>query len=61
MGSALDLNPLVVLVVTIGAGCLFGMLGLVLAAPIVSAIVRIGKALDRPLEPVPEAPAMGTG
>jgi predicted PurR-regulated permease PerM len=57
MGSALDLNPLVVLVVTIGAGCLFGMLGLVLAAPLVSAAVRIGKALDRPLEPVPEARA----
>jgi predicted PurR-regulated permease PerM len=57
MGSALDLNPLVVLVVTIGAGCLFGMLGLVLAAPLVSAAVRIGKALDRPLEPVPETPA----
>jgi predicted PurR-regulated permease PerM len=56
MGSALDLNPLVVLVVTIGAGCLFGMLGLVLAAPLVSAIVKIGKALDRPLEPVPETP-----
>jgi predicted PurR-regulated permease PerM len=55
MGSALDLNPLVVLVVTIGAGCLFGMLGLVLAAPLVSAAVKIGKALDRPLEPVPEA------
>jgi len=54
MGSALDLNPLVVLVVTIGAGCLFGMLGLVLAAPLVSAAVKIGKALDRPLEPVPE-------
>jgi putative heme transporter len=57
MGSALDLNPLVVLVVTIGAGCLFGMLGLVLAAPLVSAVVRIGKALDRPLEPVPETRA----
>jgi len=57
MGSALDLNPLVVLVVTIGAGCLFGMLGLVLAAPLVSAVVKIGKALDRPLEPVPEPPA----
>jgi putative heme transporter len=57
MGSALDLNPLVVLVVTIGAGCLFGMLGLVLAAPLVSAAVRIGKALDRPLDPVPETPA----
>jgi putative heme transporter len=61
MGSALDLNPLVVLVVTIGAGCLFGMLGLVLAAPIVSAIVRIGRALDRPLEPIPKTPAMETG
>jgi len=32
-------------VVTIGAGCLFGMLGLVLAAPLVSAAVRVAKAL----------------
>lgn len=61
MGSALDLNPLVVLVATIGAGCLFGMLGLVLAAPLVSAAVRVAKALDRPPEeaaeptPTPEA------
>jgi predicted PurR-regulated permease PerM len=55
MGSALHLNPLVVLVVTIGAGCLFGMLGLVLAAPIVSAIVRIGKALNRPPDAAPGA------
>jgi len=54
MGSALDLNPLVVLVVTIGAGCLFGMLGLVLAAPLVSAAVRIAKALRGPLETAPE-------
>jgi predicted PurR-regulated permease PerM len=54
MGSALDLNPLVVLVVTIGAGCLFGMLGLVLAAPLVSAAVRIAKALSGPLEAAPE-------
>jgi predicted PurR-regulated permease PerM len=50
MGSALHLNPLVVLVVTIGAGCLFGMLGLVLAAPLVSAAVRIAKELNGPLE-----------
>jgi putative heme transporter len=50
MGSALHLNPLVVLVVTIGAGCLFGMLGLVLAAPLVSAAVRIASDLNRPLE-----------
>ena len=49
MGSALNLNPLVVLVVTIGAGCLFGMLGLVLGAPLVSAAVRIAKELGRPL------------
>jgi putative heme transporter len=30
-----------VLVVTIGGGSLFGMIGLVLAAPVTSAIVRI--------------------
>ena len=57
MGSALHLNPLVVLVVTIGAGCLFGMLGLVLAAPLVSAAVRVAKALDHPPEEAAEAPA----
>lgn len=54
MGSALGLNPLVVLVVTIGAGCLFGMLGLVLAAPLVSASVRIAKELNRPLDTAPQ-------
>jgi len=54
MGSALHLNPLVVLVVTIGAGCLFGMLGLVLAAPLVSAAVRIAKELNEPLAAAPE-------
>ncbi len=40
-GATLNLNPLVVLIVTIGAGCLFGMIGLVLAAPLVSAGVHI--------------------
>jgi predicted PurR-regulated permease PerM len=40
-GAALDLHPLAVLVVTIAGGCLFGMIGLVLAAPVTSAIVRI--------------------
>jgi predicted PurR-regulated permease PerM len=57
MGSALHLNPLVVLVVTIGAGCLFGMLGLVLAAPLVSAAVRIAKQLNQPLDAPPNAGA----
>jgi predicted PurR-regulated permease PerM len=56
MGAALHLNPLVVLVVTIGAGCLFGMLGLVLAAPLVSAAVRIAKELDQPLETLAAPP-----
>jgi predicted PurR-regulated permease PerM len=51
MGSALDLNPLVVLIVTIGAGCLFGMLGLVLAAPLVSAAVRISTQLRQGVTP----------
>ena len=41
MGAALDLHPLAVLIITIGAGCIFGMLGLVLAAPLTSAAVHI--------------------
>ena len=65
MGSALHLNPLVVLVVTIGAGCLFGMLGLVLAAPLVSAAVQIAKqlnqALDTDSDAASEPPAGGAG
>ena len=47
MGSALDLHPLAVLVLTIGAGCLFGMIGLVLAAPLASAVVHISRDLAR--------------
>ena len=47
MGSALDLHPLAVLVLTIGAGCVFGMLGLVLAAPLASAVVHIMRDLAR--------------
>jgi predicted PurR-regulated permease PerM len=45
MGSALQLHPLAVLVITIGAGCVFGMLGLVLAAPLTSAGVHIAHDL----------------
>jgi putative heme transporter len=47
MGAALDLHPLAVLVLTIGAGCLFGMIGLVLAAPLASAAVHISRDLAR--------------
>jgi predicted PurR-regulated permease PerM len=47
VGAALRLNPFVVLVVTVGAGCLFGMVGLVLAAPLTAAWVRITADLAR--------------
>ena len=46
-GAALGLNPLAVLVLTIAGGALFGTVGLILAAPIASAIVRISSDLSR--------------
>ncbi len=46
-GAALDLNPLLILVVTIGFGSLFGMAGLVLAAPLTSAAFHIARAIGR--------------
>jgi len=46
-GATLGLNPLVVLIVTIGAGSLFGMVGLVLGAPLISAAVHIRQELDQ--------------
>ncbi|HEY7018285.1 MAG TPA: AI-2E family transporter [Gaiellaceae bacterium] len=65
MGAALDLHPLAVLVLTIGAGCIFGMLGLVLAAPLASAAVHILRDLahvqvssETAAESPPEAPTV---
>lgn len=55
-GATLSLNPLVVLVVTIGAGSLFGMIGLTLAAPLSSAAVHISARLREATVPSP-APA----
>ena len=57
MGATLSLNPLVVLVVTIGAGALFGMVGLTLAAPLTSAAVHIAGELGARSE----GPAPGDG
>ncbi len=58
MGATLSLNPLVVLVVTIGAGALFGMVGLTLAAPLTSAAVHISNELRGASGAVPgSAPA----
>jgi putative heme transporter len=44
-GATLDLNPLLILFVTIGFGALFGMIGLVLAAPLTSAAFHIADDL----------------
>jgi predicted PurR-regulated permease PerM len=69
-GATLDLNPLVVLIVTIGFGSLFGMLGMVLAAPLTSAALHISRELaqvkaleaaatEGPSPGAPEAAAAG--
>jgi predicted PurR-regulated permease PerM len=46
-GATLKLNPLLILVVTIGAGSIFGGIGMVLAAPLTSAGVQISGDLAR--------------
>ncbi len=60
-GATLDLNPLVVLIVTIGFGSLFGMLGMVLAAPLTSAALHISRELAqvKALEAATEGPPPG--
>ena len=45
MGAALGIHPLAVLIVTIAGGALFGTIGLILAAPLTSAVVRISADL----------------
>jgi predicted PurR-regulated permease PerM len=47
MGTALGIHPLAVLIVTIAGGSLFGAVGLILAAPVTSAITRISADLSR--------------
>jgi predicted PurR-regulated permease PerM len=49
-GAALKLHPLAVLIVTIAGGCLFGTVGLVLAAPLLSAAVKISADLTAAVE-----------
>jgi predicted PurR-regulated permease PerM len=49
-GAALGIHPLAVLIVTIAGGSLFGTIGLILAAPLTSAIVRISSDLARARE-----------
>ena len=69
-GATLDLNPLVVLIVTIGFGAIFGMIGMILAAPLTSAAVHISRELAAAKqaeavqtaaeEPAPPGPEPGT-
>jgi putative heme transporter len=49
-GAALGIHPLAVLIVTIAGGSLFGTIGLILAAPLTSACVRISSDLARARE-----------
>ncbi len=56
-GATLDLNPLVVLIATIGFGSLFGMIGLILGAPLTSAAVHISR--DLALAKAREGPPAG--
>jgi predicted PurR-regulated permease PerM len=46
-GAALDVHPLGVLIVTIAGGALFGTIGLILAAPLTSAALRVSADLAR--------------
>ena len=55
-GATLDLNPLVVLIVTIGFGSIFGMIGLVLAAPLTSAALHISRELAEAYRPTLRPP-----
>ncbi len=59
MGSALGIHPLAVLIVTIAGGAMFGTIGLILAAPLTSAVVRISADLAQARaesEPTPGEP-----
>lgn len=66
-GAALGIHPLAALIATIGGGCLFGSIGLILGAPLLSAAVRItadlGNARAADLaagpDPPPDAEALG--
>jgi putative heme transporter len=54
-GATLEIHPLAVLAVTIGGGCLFGTIGLILAAPLTSAAVKIAADLERATKQQAEA------
>ncbi len=60
-GAALGIHPLAVLIVTIAGGALFGTIGLVLAAPLTAAAVKIAEDVARARAPVGERPSPEPG
>jgi putative heme transporter len=63
-GATLGIHPLAVLIVTIAGGALFGTIGLILAAPLTAAAVKISADLARARERDDEAvgqPGAGAG
>jgi predicted PurR-regulated permease PerM len=63
-GATLGIHPLAVLIVTIAGGSMFGTIGLILAAPLTAAAVRISADLARArseLEPEQETGPEPTG
>ncbi len=65
-GAALGIHPLAVLVMTIAGGALFGTVGLVLAAPLTAAVVKISADLSEAAEksrpgPPGDAPEAAAG
>ena len=60
-GAALGIHPLAVLIVTIAGGALFGTIGLVLAAPLTAAAVKISADVARARAPVDEPPTPEPG
>src|SRR4030095_14689002 len=60
-GAALGIHPLAVLIVTIAGGALFGTVGLVLAAPLTSAAVKISEDVARARTTTGERPTPEPG
>jgi putative heme transporter len=56
-GATLGIHPLAVLIVTIAGGAMFGTIGLVLAAPLTAAAVRIAAEVSKVRAKTEEPPA----
>ena len=55
-GATLSVHPLAILIVTIAGGALFGAIGLILAAPLTSAALRVAEDLAKARARATEGP-----